>query len=292
MTAVVARILAVGVVTLDVINRVAAFPTEDAKVRALAQVRERGGNAANTLAVLAQLGHHCELATVFADDADGLFVRDALIRAGVGHGHGIFLPGSTPTSYVTLNTHNASRTIVHWRDLPEYPAARFARIPLGEFDWLHCEGRAPAELDQILAYARTRPGLRISLEVEKPRPGLEALFPRVDLLLFSRQYVHARGHAEPQAFLADCVPSGVEACCTWGAAGAWVYSAEGTLHASPAFVPDQVRDTLGAGDVFNAGYIHARLAGVAPPEALTQACRLAGAKCGVYGFAGLAVGGA
>ena len=46
------RILGVGIATLDLINEVERYPPEDAEVRALTQRRSRGGNAANTLAVL------------------------------------------------------------------------------------------------------------------------------------------------------------------------------------------------------------------------------------------------
>ena len=59
------------------------------------------------------------------------------------------------------------------------------------------------------------------------------------------------------------------------------------LHTSPATPPPQLLDTLGAGDTFNAGFIHKLSSGHTVQEALSFACQLAGAKCGLSGFDGL-----
>ncbi|VAX01070.1 hypothetical protein MNBD_GAMMA19-1040, partial [hydrothermal vent metagenome] len=54
-----ARVLVVGIATLDIINTVDDYPEEDTEVRASTQVMRRGGNACNTAVVLQQLGHQC-----------------------------------------------------------------------------------------------------------------------------------------------------------------------------------------------------------------------------------------
>src|SRR3569832_2417960 len=65
-----ARILGIGIATLDIINRVDGYPPEDSEVRALAQRVSRGGNCTNTLVVLSQLGHHCSWGGVLVDEPD------------------------------------------------------------------------------------------------------------------------------------------------------------------------------------------------------------------------------
>ena len=282
------RILGVGIATLDVVNEVASYPAEDAEVRALAQRVSRGGNATNTLVTLAQLGHKCDWAGCLSDEPSQRLILDDLARFGVGTDYvRVQVGGRMPTSYVALSLATGSRTIVHYRDLAEYPAAAFRKLPLTAYDWVHFEGRAVTELKAMVAYLRALSGPPCSLEVEKPRAGIETCFEAVDLLLFGRHYAQQRGYASAERFLCEAVPAGVAAFCAWGDHGAWARDDRGAVSHAPAFRPAQVIDTLGAGDVFNAAVIDGWLGQKLVPEILRRACRLAGAKCGRRGFGGL-----
>ena len=72
--------------------------------------------------------------------------------------------------------------------------------------------------------------------------------------------------------------------CAWGEKGAVAADSSGQVHCSPAFPPPSLTDTLGAGDTFNAGVIHTLSQGATVSDAISFACRLAGAKCGMHGF--------
>ena len=299
-----ARILTVGIATLDIINTVDGFPVEDAEVRATAQAISRGGNASNTAVVLSQLGHDCAWAGCLADDAGSDVIRADLKSYEVSM-DAVFsvVGGRAPTSYVTLNQHNGSRTIVHFRDLPEYRFEQFRQIDLSEFDWLHFEGRNVLETRAMLDHAKQcAPELPISVELEKPRPEIEALYAGADLLLYSRgyaeQHIETRhsnagedkaAEKDPVAFLK--VQHGAwptcEHSCTWGADGAWGIDRSGELFHSPALSLPRVIDTLAAGDTFNAGMIHGKLAGLGLQQSLSEACQLAGEKCAQQGLRGL-----
>lgn len=283
-----ARILGIGIATLDIINRVDGYPPEDSEVRALAQRVSRGGNCTNTLAVLSQLGHRCSWGGVLADEPDAARIVADLDAHAIDLAPVRRLPkGKVPTSYITLNQRNGSRSIVHYRDLPEYDFDAFATIDLGACDWLHFEGRNIDETARMLAHARrTQPHIPRSVEIEKPRAEIDRLFADATLLLFSRAYAHARGDDEPAAFLRDMrlLAPHADLVLAWGEAGAFALGRDGRLVQSPAFPPPRVVDTLGAGDTFNAGIIDARLRGATPADALTSACRLAGTKCGIEGL--------
>lgn len=282
------RILAVGNATLDIINVVDDYPKEDQEVRASSQQFRRGGNACNTLAVLSQLGHQCSWAGTLADEPDA-----AMIRADLDEHHIDYSAvhtaahGKVPTSYVSLSRLSGSRTIVHYRDLPEYQFEDFARIDLHTFDWIHFEGRNIEELKPMMERARAeQPNLPISLEVEKPRDGIEVLFELADLLLFSKEYALHHGHHNAEHFLMNIAAQKreVSASCTWGDKGAWAIDYAGRLFHAPAFPPPHVVDTLGAGDTFNAGMIDQQLRGHPVELAIIEASRLAGKKCGHYGL--------
>jgi ketohexokinase len=283
-----AHILAIGVATLDIINHVDSYPLEDDKIRASAQDIRRGGNAANSLVVLTQLGQRCSWAGTLSNDEAGKFIRVELQRYGVDTSNSCLIPGGrTPTSYITHNRSNGSRTIIHYRDLPEYGFDSFRSIDLSSYDWLHFEGRECRETVRMLQLVRQRqPHTPISIEIEKSRPDISALFGLADLLLFSRVFANDCGYQDGAGFLHAMrkqIPA-ADLVCAWGDKGAWALSRDNQASFSPAFPPDRLVDTLAAGDSFNAAMIDARTRGLPLSEALTAACQLAGRKCGIAGL--------
>jgi len=276
------RILAVGIATVDVINTLASYPPEDAEVRVLAQRRARGGNATNTLVILSQLGHACSWAGVLPREPDSQIVTDDLERHQVDLAPAQRpLGGKPPTSYITLSADTGSRTILHYRDLPEYDFPSFDRLHLDDYDWIHFEGRHVPALGLMLKKVR-QAGIPCSLEVEKPREGIEALFGLADILLFSRSYVRHCGHEHAPDFLRLQSPSR-PAFVAWGEAGAWCASSRNEIFYQPA-PRIMVADSLGAGDVFNAGVIHAMLQKLPLKNILAYAVRLASGKCAREGL--------
>ena len=287
-----AQILAVGIATLDIVNEVDAYPLEDTEVRALAQSVRRGGNATNTLLVLRQLGHRCSWAGVLAGGMNTAVVEEELQRYGIDSNYCRRLPeGKMPTSYITVSRDTGSRTIVHYRDLPEYDADAFSQIPLTAFGWLHFEARNIEQTLLMMQRARDLvPRTPVSLEVEKLRQDIDLLFPNADLLLISQAFAKQRG-LPPGELLQQIRQSAPQAdlVCSLGAQGAIGISHTGAVVAVDAYPPPRVVDTLGAGDTFNAGVIDARLHGATLHDAMRFAAQLAGAKCGQRGLHGLSI---
>lgn len=287
-----ARILAVGIATLDIINVVPAYPAEDDEIRAGTQLLRRGGNATNSLVVLSQLGHQCSWAGILTEEQDAQIIVDDLAQHGIDLSEVRTLPyGKVPTSYITLSEQSGSRTIVHYRDLPEYDYERFCTIDLSRFDWIHFEGRNVAATERMLRRVKEQhPELPCSVEIEKPRDAIERLFPLAELLLFSRYYARALHYNRAEALLDWVRPQAPQAhlVCAWGDAGAYAADRDRRGYHTPAFPPRQLVDTIGAGDVFNAGLIHGLARGRSLELTLIEAARLAGRKCGQQGFDNLA----
>ncbi|WP_209262456.1 PfkB family carbohydrate kinase [Thiorhodococcus minor] len=285
------RVLGVGIATLDLVNEVECYPSEDVEVRALAQRRVRGGNVTNSLSILAQLGHGCAWAGTLADDAASQQVLLDLERHGIDATTAVRVPGATtPTSYIALSRATGSRTIVHFRDLPELDSKAFAALSLAGLHWIHFEGRNPAETASMIGSARRRaPHAVVSLELEKPRPGIAALLAGPHLILAGRAYAQAQGFEDPAAFLRDLAQGTTAGLCVlgWGAEGAYWLVRGGRVEHAEAHAPGRVVDTLGAGDCLNAGVIDGLMRGLAPREAVSRAVHLAGLKCGFSGLDGL-----
>jgi len=288
-----AHILTIGIAALDIINSVDVYPQEDDEIRAISQDIRRGGNAANSAVILSQLGHQCSWAGVLSDDSDGDFICAELQRYDVDTANSYRISGGkTPTSYITTNRRNGSRTIVHYRDLPEYSLDQFKKIELSGYDWLHFEGRhclATARMAQLAR--KQQPQLPISIEIEKSRPGIDRLFTLADLLLYSRAYAQSCGYKDGAKFLQamENLSPQADLVCAWGSDGAYALEKSSnhqntSVSFSPAFPPPQLIDTLAAGDTFNAAIIDACCKKLPLNEALTAACRLAGKKCGIEGL--------
>lgn len=287
-----AKILGIGNATLDIVLTVDGYPRENDEIRCTDRSIRRGGNAANTLVVLSQLGHACSWAGMLVDTAEGRFIRDDLELHGVDTAASRLAgSGSAPVSYILLNGRTGSRTIIHYRDLSEYSFTDFSSLELTSFDWLHFEGRNVEALRAMLCWSCERyPFIPRSLEIEKPRPGIEDLFGLAQVLLFSQTYAVSRGHTDPDGLLWSVHRQfpGADLFCTWGDRGAVSLDREGMFTNQPAHIPTRIVDTLGAGDTFNAGVIDGYLAQRDTVTILRQACVLAGEKCGRTGFDGLA----
>ncbi len=283
-----ARILGIGIATLDIVMEVERYPVEDAEIRALDRRRVRGGNVTNTLVTLASLGHSCSWLGTLADDTDAGVIEADLRCHGVDYSLCTrYTATATPLSCILVSRESGSRTIVHHRNLPELPLETSLSALDRQWDWVHFEGRNPEVTRRTLEELHRRSSRPpISLELEKPRPGLEALIPLADLVVVSRAWAAATEWSEaPEALLRHL--RGVtraDLVAPWGEGGAYALPAacEEVIHLPAEVV--QVVDSVGAGDVFNAGLIDARLRRLSWPESIGHANRLAAAKCRHHGL--------
>jgi len=289
-----ARVLAFGVAVVDIVNVVRNYPEEDSEVRALSQSIRRGGNATNTLVVLSQLGHHCSWSGTLAEDSDAKIILDDLLSYNINTENiDVVTDGRTPVSYI-IASDNGSRTIVHYRNLPELQHGNVNIDRLSQFDWIHFEGRNIEETAKIMKSMKSRyPQISISLELEKPRKNIESLIAYADHVMYSKQYMLSQQFTDPELFLNDqhLAFSDVDHYCSMGDKGVYGIGVEGILYCSEANNEIKVVDTIGAGDTLNAGLIHASLLQLPMLKKLQVACNLASRKCAQYSFENLDVTG-
>jgi ketohexokinase len=128
----------------------------------------------------------------------------------------------------------------------------------------------------------------VSVEIEKPREQLDLLLSGANTYLFSKAFASTQGFDCAASLLQHYrgkIPDAL-LICTWGEQGAFALEDNRLIHAAAPKV-SSVIDTIGAGDTFNAGFIHARLKHHDVQTALTKACALAAHKITREGFDGL-----
>ncbi len=91
------------------------------------------------------------------------------------------------------------------------------------------------------------------------------------------------GDATPDATVARFAAAGVREVVVKNGAGAVIYHADGQGGAGAPPPVAQIKDTAGAGDAFNAGYLSARLMGQPAPEAMGIGHQMAAVVLDSYG---------
>ena len=260
------------------------------------------GAEANLAVGLARLGHRVCWAGRLGADEPGRVTLRALRGEGVEVAHATLDP-QAPTGAMLREARVADLARVHYwrahsaasRQRPEHLASALAagaRV-------LHLTGITAALGEGPLACVRTaarhghEAGWTVVLDVnhrsrlwsaEAAAAALRPLLRHVHVLIASEDELPlvagspATAEAERVAAL---LGSGVrEVLVTRGGRGADLYTGErpGGVHAAAAEVP--VRDVVGAGDAFCAGYLSGLLDGLGPGERLARAT-----TCGAFAVA-------
>ncbi|MBM3442263.1 MAG: hypothetical protein FJX89_06115 [Bacteroidetes bacterium] len=238
--------------------------------------RTPGGVARNIAHQLAQLDVPVQLIAAFGNDADGRWLRQQCLDAGIrldgsltveaptGRYTGILGPdGSLFTAFLTHSpVHHIS---------PEHLAAHSALLSSASYV-LGCANLLPASLSWLLNFSR-RNDIHFVIEPVSVPParrlaeldleGLYLVTPNEDELPALCRKVAASTRAQVEELLGRGIRQ------IWlhsGAKGSVLYSREGEVELPASHI--QVRDCTGAGDGSVAGYLLGKTLGLSDAEAL------------------------
>nr|AAH76114.1 Ketohexokinase [Danio rerio] len=293
------KILCIGLVCLDIINVVDKYPEEDTDTRCVSQRWQRGENASNTCTVLSLLGAPCAFMGSLAPGPVADFITGDFARRGVDiSGVAWQKWGETPCACCVVCPANGSRTVVlSDTNLPDVSVEDFSKVDLSQYKWVHWEGRNADEqvkmIERVREYNKKQDEknrIAISVEIEKTREPLYQLFPLGDLVFVSKDVAQHFGFDSAAAALkgfSGRLKKGATLICAWAEKGADAMGPDGVIIHSDTFPPEQLVDTLGAGDTFNASVLYSLSKGGSLQDALTFGCQIAGKKCGVHGYDGI-----
>ncbi len=264
-----AKVLVVGSAVLDFVYQMDTFPVGGAKFKADAMDVVGGGCAANAAVAIARLGGEAKLLARFGEDYVCDIVRKDLGREGVDLSLLDISNGRSAMSSVYVDA-SGERQIMAFRGsgLSETPKPLDATS-----DVVLADTRWPQAAK--MAFASTT-GYTI-LDGEAPVPRDLAM--AASHVVFSEQgLLDFAGIANVDTALlevADDISGWV--CVTCGDKGVmWIEN--GAIRKSPAF-PVNVKDTLGAGDVWHGAFALMLAEGQSEEHAVVAASAAAALKC-------------
>jgi sugar/nucleoside kinase (ribokinase family) len=236
-----------------------------------------GGQAANTAYALARLGLPVALVGRVGDDADGDFLRESL--AGVNLDY-LVRQGESGRAYILLDPAGERTILVAPHTNDDLKESDLPREELAGARFLHLTsfaGDGPLEVQRELA-GRLANGPRLTLDpgelyARRGRGALTELLDHVEtLLLTEEEWARLGGEAKRHP---DWAPPIV--VVKRGAEGARMLTPVRYLDFPPEG-PGFLVDTLGAGDVFAAGYLAGLFIGLNLPQAIRLAVKAAAYK--------------
>jgi sugar/nucleoside kinase (ribokinase family) len=183
------HILSFGIAAVDFIAVVDHFPEPDEKMRSSSLLVEGGGNAANSACAIGRLSDYAtvDLATSVGDDANGNTIVGGLEENNVGAEYIERVPkGNSPFSYV-LTTPDNARTIIHQPSTRDMSIDFAKTIDLSQYNAIHFDCRHP-KAAVWLSKKCVKEKIPYSLDVERPREGLEELLSNAMIVICNTNY--------------------------------------------------------------------------------------------------------
>jgi len=279
MTLAIVDLVGVGLNATDTLIPLPHYPALGSKVEFHSANVLPGGQVATAVVACQQWGMRTRYVGKVGDDHAAAMHCAEFNRLGV-EAHLLTAPGCPSQQAFILVDDAGERTVLWKRDArltlqPEELQQKWivnARV-------LHLDGHDTAAAVTAAGWAREA-GVPVVADLDELYPGVEALLPKVDYLITSRDIP---GRLAGDDDLLRSLPEvrsryGCRlTAATLGHEGVLAWDGS-RFHYAPAFRVE-VKDTTGAGDIFHAGFIYGLLQGWPLPRQLEFACAAAALNC-------------
>jgi sugar/nucleoside kinase (ribokinase family) len=260
-------VLGLGDAGVDVVLHIPRLPRHDEKILATRVERYPGGVIANFLCALSRLGTTSAFIGCIGNDEFGALVRKGFDECRVDMSRLIVKEEEKTYFCLSMLDGTGEKALVIAPTTTIFPAPEdLTDDTIRGADLLHTTGLRPDTTLRAIALAQ-RYGVKVSLDLEPST--LAQGGDRVRDIVAAAHLLFVNGHAIEEMFPGenDFRRAGLEllrrgpqiVVITQGAAGSLVVTPTEAIR-TPAFHV-MVRDTTGAGDCFNAAFIHGHLKG-------------------------------
>ena len=265
-----AKVLSVGIATVDTIVLVERYPAANERVVALQTVRSVGGPATTAAVTMARLGIDVSLSCVVGDDESGRLILETLEREGIDT-RNVKVDSEIKTAIGTIVVSKSEQTraimVQPHKVMPPKPAN------INDYGWIHVDQFGMQTLKNWGVYRGGN--AKLSIDIGYATPGLNA----ADYDLYA-----------PSENITTDVSTATQdkniVVISKGEAGS-IYSDGAHSGVIPA-ISTEVVSTLGAGDVFHGALVAAQVWNKPIGEAVLIANTVAGLSCrGLDGQSGI-----
>jgi sulfofructose kinase len=279
-------LVGVGLNATDTIIPVEVYPERGAKVTFRSANVLPGGQVASAVAACATWGLRTRYVGKVGEDAAGDLHRDEFYRLGV-EAHLLTAEGAPSQQAFILVDDKGERTVLWKRD--ERVALRPEEL---KREWvtdarvLHVDGHDTAAAATAAGWAKEA-GVPVVADLDDLYPGVEQLLPRLDYFVASRDIPE---RLTGQKDLRKALPEVWKrygftlAAATLGEEGVLAWDGERFWYAAAYRV--SVVDSIGAGDIFHAGFIYGLMQGWEMQRMLDFGCAAAALNCMAVGARG------
>jgi len=274
------RIFGIGRVLIDHAVVVPSYPDVDTKTLVQDHWRQIGGPVPVALSTAAHFGIETSFAGPVGDDADGQHIMNELSTRQIDMTH-CKPSGTTGFAQIWTEQSTGRRTIAACpgREISDSDVLRLDEA-IDRADVVHTDGSSSSVSIYAARRTKERDGM-VVLDAGSKKPGMESLFPLVDLLVASDLFCKSWfGRAEVP--LTELLSLGCRTVVrTLGADGAVYVDGQQELH--EAAVTVKPVDTNGAGDIFCGAFLVGIAKNWEPKRCLKFANSVAGYSCGFKG---------
>jgi sulfofructose kinase len=282
----VVDVVGVGLNATDTIIPVPEYPARGSKVAFRSANILPGGQVASAVAACAQWGLRGRYVGKIGDDAAGALHREEFVRLGV-EAHLVTAEGCASQQAFILVDDRGERTVLWKRDerLTLRPA-ELRREWIVDARVLHVDGHDTVAAATAAGWAREA-GVPVVADLDELYPGVEELLPKLDYFVASRDIP---GRLVGGRDLREALPEVhkrygcVLTAATLGEEGVLAWDGTKFWHAAAYRV--RVLDSIGAGDIFHAGFIYGLLQKWPLQRQLDFACAAAALNCMAVGARG------